>query len=790
MGDFGSLHYTGCRAGEGLLGIAGLQFRAVSDGVTPQHMTLVERNCLYEPAEEWMRQRIPAGDHPPSFAHTASGGLATATGVYLGAEGAGSREGNHHTHAIVTDDLDTYGQVRPAQLWRSEIWVTDPGPAEWTGPTRCRRVPGDPTPGPMNPEYLQAWTAAQPDGHAVLAAVHTALVAACNGGKRVLFVSSDPEPVIAWIAAATLLMPRRDALRVGFKVFAANPEYGSHEAVAVHPDWAGSHRDTTTETAFVVFDLEAGTRSPLVVGAAGEFWAARFLAAGAGEVDSYDVLDAIELSGQLPETPPGQEGIARIVAAAVVLREAVHREWADPVLRWLSSRWREFDDHLLGELVPRLLDAPLSAENLAALDVIAASARRRPVGELITWQVFARSLADATGRRLPAPASVEQATEMVEQVLADADPTTLADVLALAVRHGLRPRSARFPGALQRFAHWWAETGDQQIEVDRWPCAAELLDLTRDALTQRVLASPPSTVDALGTLWWPRLLQTFRDPHNPLDVALATAAIRSGEPEAARWTRDVLRMSLGRSGRPDSVMQAVRILHPDRLPAVADLPELLTMTTPEAGIDAATAQLVERLLAEHARLDRPAVLVLDRLTELGRSPQSDKVRGWQRQIERMREIVTQVAGWPGELDALEAAVVIGVAAQIRKQDVPVVESAVPELVEALRAPHPSAAAVLVTEMDKTRRRYVQSRLAEVLANAPDDRTIATAFLVAVHQTPPNENLLDAVTARRKAMTVADATAVADLLAPHEQKVWWAMGEKRSRFGKLIRWRPS
>ena len=46
MTGFQSLYYTDCLAGEGLLGGAGFQFRAVSPGTDPRAMELVQRACL------------------------------------------------------------------------------------------------------------------------------------------------------------------------------------------------------------------------------------------------------------------------------------------------------------------------------------------------------------------------------------------------------------------------------------------------------------------------------------------------------------------------------------------------------------------------------------------------------------------------------------------------------------------------------------------------------------------------------------------------------------------------
>ena len=204
-----------------------------------------------------MRERRPVAAFPTSLAHASQDGrFATAAGRYLGAEVKGQRGGNHFTHAIVTDDVTDFGQVRPAQLWRSPIWVdqADDG-------TACPPVSAQPDAGPLGPEQVRRWVAAQPDSAAVLVDLLSALERARAGGRRVVVVASRAEHVLTWIAAATLLMPRPEALRVSFKVFATTAQYGEHDVVALHPDWAGSFRGAPPGLGVVVLDLDTGARS-------------------------------------------------------------------------------------------------------------------------------------------------------------------------------------------------------------------------------------------------------------------------------------------------------------------------------------------------------------------------------------------------------------------------------------------------------------------------------------------------------------------------------------------------
>ena len=118
-----------------------------------------------------MRERRPVEAFPTSLAHASQDGVfATAAGRYLGAEVKGQRGGNHFTHAVVTDNVTAFGQVRPAQLWRSPVWVD-----RADGGTTCPPVPPQPDPGPLGPEQVQRSVGEQPDGAAVLLDLVSAL---------------------------------------------------------------------------------------------------------------------------------------------------------------------------------------------------------------------------------------------------------------------------------------------------------------------------------------------------------------------------------------------------------------------------------------------------------------------------------------------------------------------------------------------------------------------------------------------------------------------------------------
>jgi len=288
---FGSLYYTDCRPGQGLQGGAGFQFQAASPGVTTEAMPLVQRTALYEPPVRWMRQRKPVRDYPPSLAHTAEGGVfATAAGRYLGQEANGTREGNQFTHAVVTRDPADYGSVRPAQLWGAPWWAVAPAPG-----VELDQLAAHPPPGPLDVETVRDRVHDSAGGQERLTALVSAIhhLADPEYRRTVVLVSTDPEEAACWIAAATLLLPRPEALHVSFKVFVADGQYGQHDIIALHPQWAGSWADTEPGSGLAVFDLGRGCHTEVDVTDAACFWVPRLLAE-----DPYDVVDAVELAGQ------------------------------------------------------------------------------------------------------------------------------------------------------------------------------------------------------------------------------------------------------------------------------------------------------------------------------------------------------------------------------------------------------------------------------------------------------------------------------------------------------------
>lgn len=769
MADFVSLYFTDCRAGEGLLGGAGLQFRAVSAGVDPRTMDLVQRHCLYEPPEQWMHEGRSTDAYPRSLTHIFDGSYITASGTYLGAEAKGTREGNHFTHALATDEVDSYGMVRPAQLWGSPVWV-----GQTDGGTVCDPVAAEPAPGPLQPEWLQRWVADQPDGEDQLTAVMSALEGVRTGGPRVLFIAEDPRTVLSWLAAATILLPRAEALKIGFKVFAVNADYSTHDVVALHPDSASSYRGAPADSGSIIFDLHASARSSITPTAAARHWVPRFL-----RHDCFDVLDAVELSGAVRSPSPEHEGIDLIIASALILDEPLRSTDIASVIDWLANTSGPLSERLLAQLFSVILDSSPDSDQLEALGRVATQLGDTPIAVQIRWQVFAGTLSEASGRTVPAPSNALMATATVEHVLVYAEPETLARVLSIASQYSLQPAPAQFIEALRGFARWWAESALELTEVDDWSCRAEAVDLLRDELAARVQGAPAASVRCIGELWWRRLWRTIQDPRGPLDAALAAAAVDAGDEDVRRSVTLNVLSSIRRADAADGADIAWRVLHGRCPPTVEQVLPILACATPKHGIAASTGRNVTAVLATRDRLDTFVLQVLARLAELGHEVDSAPLAKWQREAMQLRSVAQRLRGYQ---TAPNEATVVAIAAEIGAVSVDVVAIEAPVLVDTMRRLPLERSAKLVQATPPAQRSALLDQLAMELKGRPDERTGAMYFLVVKgldELGQATDELLHTLVEYRRQLSSNSRRLVAELLAPDERRLWWELRKHQS-----------
>jgi GTPase-associated protein 1 len=559
-GGFGSLYYTDCRPGQGLQGWAGFQFQAASPGIAPQAMPLVQRTALYEPPVRWMRERRPVADYPPSLAHTVEGGVfATAAGCYLGQEANGTREGNQFTHAVITRDPADYGLVRPAQLWAAPWWVVEPAPG-----IELDELAAHPEPGPLTVETVRDRVRDAEGGEerltALLSAIHH--LADHEHRRTVVLVGADPEEAACWIAAATLLLPRPEALRVSFKIFVADGQYGRHDIIALHPEWAGRWADTGSSSGLAVFDLDRGRHTAVEATAAACFWVPRLLAE-----DAYDVVDAVELAGQFArarvasarvasarvasvDAPAPPTGPDRLAAAVVAAGEPLTTsDQLEAAAGWLLTAPEEAMRIARDSVLAAVLQASPRAPVLRTLAAAAGSRGWAPAAPQIQRRLLTAEIAEALAasdgaatsggvaalRRLTALAPLppldrpdedrEHGRAEVEAALREARPDQVPPLLTVAHRHAVRPVTANFRGAAYTFAAWWVEQPDPDLDPERWPAPPEALDWVRDVL-RGALAGPQraGALEAVRARWWRPLWREAYDPGDELDATLMSVA--------------------------------------------------------------------------------------------------------------------------------------------------------------------------------------------------------------------------------------------------------------------------
>jgi len=542
--SFDTLIYTDCRAGQGLLGTAGLQFQACSSDGARGAMGVVRRSLLYEAPARWMQERRPPEEYPASFAHVFDGYFATATGVYLGREVSGHREGNQLTHSIVTQDATAYGHVRPAQLFRAPFWTAVPAPT-----TTCPALAPGWQPGPLDATSVQRFVASSTGGVPMLTALLSALHRLGGaGGQRVLFLSRDPEPVLRWLAAATLLVPRDRALRIGFKVFTTNPAYAPQHVLAIHPDWSTNTASVANDLGYAVFDLTAHEWSRVEPTPTAPLWAQLFCAE-----DPYDVIDAVEVAAasELPDPD------AAAVACASVLGYPLSPAQATAAARWLRNGPSQliglYGDRVAGRVLDNHADE-LAREAVTYLDEAVRRGRLPDrTGEVLTalvkvaveWAMCSLDVLDGASPGPSAPAG-EAASRLVTDALATASPRQFEAVLRVAARFGILPDYAELADAVDRFVEEWRDHPDYRWRSGRWPDGAHLEQRLRDRLN-RDLVDEVWTADEVGDAWGPYLDHRPPPPLSGLDEALVMAKVWR-DPNRRQlvesWVRQTLALKL------------------------------------------------------------------------------------------------------------------------------------------------------------------------------------------------------------------------------------------------------
>jgi hypothetical protein len=535
VGAFDRLLYTDCRVGTGRGAGGGFQVQAQSAGVDAAQSKMAVGWLLYDAPNAWIVQRRPVEDFPLGFAHASEAGYGTAQSRYVGTEATGGRQGNHLADCLLTRDPDLYGPTRPAQLWRSQFWR-----AEAWDTTDCPQFDDTPEPGPLTVDAVAQWLRAEPERASVLARLLSVLED--PAGRRVVITAAEPDEVLAWIAAATLLLPVRAALDVSFKVLCVTPQRASHRIVAVPKELNPQVVPGRADSAFVL-DAEQAISDLVEVSERARFWV-RLLASAE---DPYDVVDAVELADLLGAGPGLDRVDARITAWAVT---APGDPPDDPsaLFRWLSGVESKLQQEHGPSVVGRILAAGPSAATLRWIDEAAAQGRFDIDRLAVRARLLTAEIAEIRSGGRP-PARVLAAVNADDSTLRDADselssaivlsPDTQVDLLLmLSRRYGIKPQLPPLLDRLRAFAIDWIDHPARDYSPTDWALREEVLDLAHAELQIRLAERGfPGIKNTLERLW-PYFTDRPVDLTDPLDLYVQIAAIRtlSAEQRQSRLT--------------------------------------------------------------------------------------------------------------------------------------------------------------------------------------------------------------------------------------------------------------
>ncbi|MDG6101477.1 hypothetical protein Daura_39570 [Dactylosporangium aurantiacum] len=487
------------------------------------------------PAERtFVRYEARTPDPDPSL--PASFGHVTAGGTYATTVERHAGDGSRVTHGLVTADPADYGTLRPAQLFGAPFW----SPAAAGEPTTT-----------LTPSLVRECVLAHPGGAAMLPALVAALRRAGRpGGPGVVLIGADLARTVEWLVAGTLLLPRADALALGFAVF-ADPATAAVPVVGVHPDdapdlLAAAHAgppaaalpDGTGPVPWAVFDLATGACTGAAPTRHAARWAELFF-----EHDPGEVVEAVDVAAACGLEPDA----ATDLALAAVLRREPGPAHALAVAGWLRTGPEDlrgrYATGVAAAFAVTVTDWPLPV--LEELDAAGAAGhlpgRAAEVRlALLRAETEAAALRARTGERAPAPlpagewsaADAAAARRFVLAALnAGPAPAGFEALLRVASRHGLDVQLSDLADRGRDLVEHWADHPGAGYDPDRWPCGDRLAHALIGELTRRVKAVPGRRRD-VGAGWWRWLLPRLDSLEAPLAEVVLAGAVQHGEDRA------------------------------------------------------------------------------------------------------------------------------------------------------------------------------------------------------------------------------------------------------------------
>jgi hypothetical protein len=635
---FDRLLYTDCRAGTGRGAGGGFQVQAQSAGVDAGQSKLAVGWLLYDAPNAWIVQQRPVADFPLGFAHASGEGFGTAQSRYVGTEATGARQGNHLADCLLTRDPERYGATRPAQLWRSPLWRSEP----WDT-TECPALDEPPPLGPLTVDEVAQWLQAGPARQQVLARLVSVLEDPV--GPRVVITSDGPGEAMMWIAAATLMLPAREALQVSFKVFCANPQRSDHRIVAVPRELNPQVVPGRGDSVFVL-DANQARSDEAGISERSRFWVGQLVSVE----DPYDVIDGIELAWQLSDGKPGDWPEARVTAWSLTAPSASPPS-PEALFGWLTSAApTSLQDHGASAAQQLMATSP-SAEVMRWLDNAARLERfeadRQPIREqLLTaeiaeiragiWPpadklapVIPRGTAGAIARR-------DADSELTSAILLGSD-SEVDWLLRLAWRHGIQLQVGPLQRRLWDFAATWVNDPARDYDPGQWALGQEILDSVRDQLQ--------AGMTSYGQAWLRRpltcLWRYFRDGadtslSDPLACHICVAGLRELSSQQRRSQLDgLIRQACQDPGSSEAAManlqqalidwgllgtyEAVRVTRslPSRVPVSQVALELVIADLERSPrISAGMLDLIANLQRRHQAPHRPPFTGLIRADQI------------------------------------------------------------------------------------------------------------------------------------------------------------------------------